>query len=508
MFDFLKRKNSKTKTGYTSASSYRALHLESLENREMLSVAPLTYDLLLREPDYLQSNWFEPLEERAVPVITEYAIENEWIIQLSQESLKNLYSVSKAAKYLDDYGVTVISGLGSPGTLQVRVDRNSAELQEEILAGISGLEYWQQNHIVVTSSVTDEVNDPYANRQWHLDQIDTLSAWEKTKGKDVNNESVVVAVIDTGVQINHPDLQANIWINPGETAGDGIDNDGNGFIDDVHGWNTYDNNSNVMDNTGHGTHMAGIIGAVGNNGIGATGVAPDIKLLPIKTGGATLSVNAIIAGINYVIKLKTEFGINICAINASFGSFGIDTAERTAIIAAGNAGIMFIAGAGNNWTDIDLKPFSPAYNNDLTNVISVAATDENDLLCSFSNYGTNSVDLSAPGMAVWATSLTSTYGSNSGTSDATAVVTGAVALIAAAHPDWTPAQIKEAILSTVDYIPALDGKVKTSGRLNVGDAINYSFDPVAQKPNAPSDLSVLLQTDGSFQLKWKDNSKN
>ncbi|MDR0705002.1 MAG: S8 family serine peptidase, partial [Planctomycetaceae bacterium] len=458
-----------------SVPSRRALSFESLENREMLSVAPLLYPV----QDYLQSDWFEQLEinSDSATMETEGIIENEWIVQLSQDSLKIITSVSKAADYLDDYGVTVIGGLGSPGTLRVLVDAHSSELQNEMLVDVDWLEYWQPNYAIISTGVASEVNDPYAGEQWALDTINILPAWNQTKGKDVNNQSVVVAVMDSGVQLNHPDLQANIWTNPNETVANGIDDDGNGFIDDVHGWNIYDNNSDVSDTYGHGTYVAGILGAAGNNRIGVTGVAPDIKILPIKVGSNLFSTSAVIAGINYLIKLKTEFSINICAITASFGSFGISAAERTSIIAAGNVGIMFIAAAGNDNTDTDLKLVYPAGNNDLDNVISVAATDINDLLCSFSNYGTNSVDLAAPGSNVWGTLLTSSYGSTWGTSYSTPLVTGAVALLAAAHPDWTPAQIKEAILETVDYIPALDGKVKTSGRLNIGDAINYSFNP-------------------------------
>jgi subtilisin family serine protease len=220
MFDFLFHKGSKMKVGSKSAPVRRALNFESLENRELLSVAPLTYDLLSREPDYLQSNWFEQLEERTISatIETDGIIENEWLIQFNQESLKQLYSVSKAADYLDDYGVTVICGLGSPGTLQVRVNADSISLQNKVLAGISGLEYWEPNYAIVSNSVADEVNDTYADRQWYLDTINVLPAWEKTQG-----ESVVVAVIDSGIQLDHPDLQANVWTNLDEIPDNGLD---------------------------------------------------------------------------------------------------------------------------------------------------------------------------------------------------------------------------------------------------------------------------------------------
>jgi subtilisin family serine protease len=406
MFEFLTRQGSKTKTGDQSVPVRRVLGFESLENREMLSVGPLLpsdFPLLSGFQDYRQSNWFEQLEVNSDSRTTEAEgiVENEWIIQLKQESLKNLYSVSKAADYFDDYGVTVIGGLGSPGTLHVKIDSAVSELQNDIFAGISSLEYYEQNYTVVSAGVSDVVNDTYADRQWYLDTINVLSAWEKTKGA-----GVVVAVIDSGIQLDHPDLQANIWTNPNETAGNDIDDDGNGFIDDIHGWDMNFNNSDVSDTAGHGTKMAGIIGALGNNEIGVVGVAPDVQILPIKAGtNGTISGTAVIKGINYLIKLKTEYGINICAINASFGGYRISSIYRATIMAAGNVGVMVIAATGNDASDNDLKPVDPASNNDLNNVISVAATDENDLLCSYSNYGNISVDLAAPGDITVGTSI-------------------------------------------------------------------------------------------------------
>jgi subtilisin family serine protease len=520
-FDFVFVVPSKKMQKQNPVYTWRTLHLESLENREMLSVGPLLpsdFPLLSGFQDYRQSNWFEQLEVNSDSVTTETEgiVENEWIIQLKQESLKNLYSVSKAAEYLDDYGITVLGGLGSPGTLHVRVDVNSPELQNEILSGISGLEYWEQNYTIVSNGVAEEVNDTYADRQWYLDTINVLPAWEKVQG-----ETVVVAVIDSGIQLDHPDLQTNIWTNLNETPGDGIDNDGNGFIDDIHGWNTAFNNADIVDLHGHGTFIAGVIGAVGNNKTGIIGIAPNVQILPINAGpDGYFSTTATISAINYIIKLKTEYNINIRVINASFGrTAGIFwntdpvQAEREAIRAAGDAGIVFVAGAGNNASNNDILPFSPANNNDLDNVISVAATDENDLLSSFSNYGVNSVDLAAPGSHIFTTVPFNYYNGlylwQSGTSMATPMVTATVALLASLHPDWTPAQIKAAILDTVDPLPSLEGKVKTGGRLNVGDAVTQSLLPPSQlTPKAPSDLSVIQQTNGNFTFKWNDNSKN
>ncbi|MDR0337952.1 MAG: S8 family serine peptidase, partial [Planctomycetaceae bacterium] len=492
----------KKKTTPEYACRCRTLHLESLENREMLSVGPLLYSL---QQDYLQSNWFEQLEENPIVPESEGIIENEWIVQIKQESLKNLSSVSKAADYLDDYGVTVLGGLGSLGTLHVRIDVDSPELQNEILSGISSLEYYEQNYAVALNSVADVVNDPIANAQWYLDTINVLPAWEETTG-----EGVVVVVIDSGLDIDHPDLQANVWTNQGETPGNGIDDDGNGFIDDVHGLDTVSTSSNnITDTMGHGTKISGIIGAVGDNNIGITGIAPSVTILPINVswGGTFVSGN-IIRAINYAIMLKTEYGVNIKVINASFGSNS--TALKMAVTAAGAAGIVIVAGAGNGASNNDIIPFYPSSHNDLENVISVAATDKNDLLCSFSNYGINSVDLAAPGSDLCSTSPEGSYSYLIfGTSHATPMVTATVALLAALHPNWTPAEIKAAILDTVDPLPSLDGKVKTGGRLNVGDAITQSLLPPEQlKPKAPSDLSVTQQTNGDFTFKWKDNSKN
>ncbi|MDR2641522.1 MAG: S8 family serine peptidase, partial [Planctomycetaceae bacterium] len=290
-----------------------------MENKEMLSVAPLLYLTLSPDQDYLQSNWFEQLEINSEPVTTEAEgiVENEWIVQLNQESLKKLYSVSKAADYFDDYGVTVIGGLGSPGTLLIRMDASSSELQNEILSGITYLDSWEPNAVFTSTGVAGVVNDPLVKQQWYLDTINVLPAWEQTKG-----EGVVVAVIDSGIQLDHPDLQANIWTNPNEIAGNGIDDDDNGFIDDIHGWNTEQNNNIVQDTTGHGTKVSGIIGAVDNN-IGVVGIAPNVQILPVKTNSNGYHKSSMdIAAINYIIKLKVENNINIRVINASFGFTG------------------------------------------------------------------------------------------------------------------------------------------------------------------------------------------
>lgn len=245
----------------------------------MLSVAPLTY-LISSQTESEVISWFDQLEDNSIYETENTGnVENEWIIQLNQDALNTLTSVSKVADYLNDYGVTVLAGLGLPGLLHVRMNADTPELQYEILAGISGLDYWEQNYVANSNSVTEEVNDLFAELQWYLDTINILPAWEKTTG-----EGVVVAVLDSGIQLDHPDLQANIWTNPKEIPDNGIDDDGDGLIDDIHGWDMNSRTSDISDNTGHGTQVAGIIGAVGNNNIGITGIAPNVQILPVKVG--------------------------------------------------------------------------------------------------------------------------------------------------------------------------------------------------------------------------------
>ena len=518
----------------------RHLGFELLENRELLSVAPLTY---LPTQDYHDSNWFEQIEKNQPntdTLETAGVVENEWIIRLKEESLRQLYSVTAAAEYLDDYGVTVIGGLGAAGTLHVRMEGGTAEQQQEILTGLDCIESWSQNYTVTTAAVADEVNDPDVMRQWYLDQINVLPAWEKTRG-----EGVVIAVIDTGIQLDHRDLRENIWVNPGEIAGNGFDDEGNGLIDDVNGWNSRLGNNDVYDSVdeGHGTKVSSVIACAGNNATDSIGIAHEATILPIRAGDSTgFRVHDILEGINYAIMLKTEYGVNIRAINLSISQVHADSIYTPYFEAADKAGIMIVVSSGNDGSDNDLLLGSQGvvinsgndaenpdqlfslesgtiggrpvqYNNQFDNVIVVAATDRNDSLSSFSNYGGISVDLAAPGDGIWVPNMEGFNAgeggfSTWGTSMAAPMVTSAVALLAAVHPDWSPAQIKEAILATVDVFPSLEGKVSTGGRLNVGNAVNFDPTVYDRAPETPSVLFVKERPDHSLQLSWKDNSRN
>ncbi|TNJ32893.1 S8 family peptidase [Arenimonas terrae] len=302
--------------------------------------------------------------------------------------------------------------------------------------------------------------------------------WAKIGGTDCSN--VVIGVIDEGYMYNHADLAANAFKNPGDSTFDGVDNDGNGLVDDVYGWDFDGNNNSVFDGTGddHGTHVAGTIGGVGGNGVGVAGVCWNVKLMGAKflgnRGGTT--ANAVKA-VDYFTDLKVDQGLNIVATNNSWGGGGFSQALLDAINRANAAGILFVAAAGNSGANNDTTASYPS-NYNAPNVIAVAALTSTGALASYSQYGATTVDLGAPGSGIWSTvpvasgkgknaTVTSGYSSYSGTSMATPHVTGAVALYAARNPGASAAQIKAAILGSTTPTPSLSGKTVTGGRLNV-----------------------------------------
>jgi subtilisin family serine protease len=285
------------------------------------------------------------------------------------------------------------------------------------------------------------------------------------------SRSVYVGVIDEGIQFEHPDLKANVWTNLFDVA-DGVDNDGNGYVDDVHGWDFDGRDNSIYDGgtrgnlDNHGTHVAGTIGAE-SNGSGVVGMNWNVTLISAKflgrRGGTT--ANAIKA-VDYITDLKTRHGLNIVATNNSWGGGGFSQGLSDAIGRANSANILFIAAAGNSGTNNDATASYPA-NYQLPNVIAVAAIDRDGKLASFSQYGATKVHLGAPGVSVFSTTAYNTYSSYSGTSMATPHVTGAAALYASTHPGAAAAAIKTHILSSAVQTPSLVGKTVTGGRLNV-----------------------------------------
>lgn len=298
--------------------------------------------------------------------------------------------------------------------------------------------------------------------------IDAPEAWDIQTG----SPNVVVAVIDTG-RYNHVDLLPNVWTNPGEIAGNGIDDDGNGYIDDVNGWNFYGNNNVLYGSDAcsdaHGTHTAGTIGAVGNNGTGVVGVNWNVGIMSLKfLGGAGCSgttANAILA-VHYAANNGAYLTSN------SWGGGGFSQALKDAIDASG---ILFMAAAGNGGADgigdnNDITPFYPA-SYASANIISVASTTSTDSRSGFSNYGATSVDLGAPGSSILSTTPNNTYTSYNGASMATPHVSVVAALLYAEFPGITTADVKCRILNSVDPIPALAGVTVTGGRLNAYKAL-------------------------------------
>ena len=316
-------------------------------------------------------------------------------------------------------------------------------------------------------------NDVRFGELYGMQKISAPAAWDLTTGSQQN----VVAVIDTGIKYTHEDLAANMWTNAGEIAGNGIDDDGNGFVDDVYGYDFFYNDSDPLDENGHGTHVAGTIGAVGNNNLGVVGVNWTVRLMAIKiysaSGNGTTSA-MLINAYNYV-RMMRERGVNIRVTNNSYGgcdeACSYDQATKDAIDALGNANVLQVFAAGNNGQNVETTPFYPgSYTS--PSILSVAASDSNDNKASFSNYGTTGVDVAAPGVSILSTVRTSAnYGTLSGTSMASPHTAGAAALLAAQNPNLSAASLKATLMNSVDVLSNWNGIVKTGGRINVSRAL-------------------------------------
>ncbi len=330
---------------------------------------------------------------------------------------------------------------------------------------------------------------------------DVSDAWSVTQG----SPDTVIAILDTGVDLSHPDLTASFWSNPGETAANGIDDDGNGYVDDMVGYDFLANDPSPQDDTvGHGSHVAGIAGAAANNSIGGAGVCPACKLMILRAGNddgfpRTSEVDAIVYAV--------ENGADV--INMSLGGPVWSKIEREALAWAGNSGVLVVVSAGNESRDNDQLiwtqrgPVAPSFpaSYDLPNIISVAASNDLDQYgyftgcdaagggakCSFTNWGHTSTDLAAPGVDIFSTYLSGGYATLNGTSMAAPFVTGVAALVISNHPGYTPQQTRNAILNSVDHRQDLAGGFTlTSGRLNALKALTAST-----SSNAP-------QTDGTM----------
>ncbi len=332
-------------------------------------------------------------------------------------------------------------------------------------------------------------NDPYFTNSSLWNMYGDASTPKNAYGSQVaeawaagrrGSSTSVVALIDGGVDISHADLNANIWRNPGEIAGNGVDDDANGYVDDVSGWDFANNDKTVYDSgdDGHGTHVAGTLGAVGNNGVGVAGVCWQVKILPCKflgsSGGSTSNA---VAALNYLVALKQRYNLKIVAVNNSWGSGTYSQTLHDAVIRAAKAGILTVATAGNSNANTDNTPRYPACLNttvatstetaaSFDGVVSVASSNVSGAKSSFSSYGKTSCDLFAPGENVWSTLPGNAYGTMSGTSMAAPHVTGAATLYASTRSTATASSIRSALFSTLVKSKTYATYVSQGGRLN------------------------------------------
>jgi uncharacterized repeat protein (TIGR01451 family) len=415
-------------------------------------------------------------------------------------------------------GLEIVRGL--------RLARVPAAETESALAALRArpdVLYAEPNYVRRKLSVP---NDPRYAEQWSLKNanrfgggdgadIDAEQAWDITKG----DRSVVVGIVDEGIDINHTDLQPNVWANTGEVPGNGIDDDGNGYVDDVHGWDFFHNDASVYDGApgevgidatdAHGTHVAGIVGATGNNAIGVAGINWQVGLMPLKILGtesesqAPSSVLLTVRAYAYAKAMRDLYvssggtkGANVRVLNNSYGGIGRSQAELDAIHALNDSGILFVVAAGNDNTSNDQSPVYPA-NYDSPNVITVAATDQTDVLANFSNYGRTTVHMSAPGVGILSTTPGNTYDFASGTSMASPHVAGVAALLCAKRPEITVARLRSALLLSGEFTSFLGFNTVTGRRLNAQFALQNLDDADTTPPAAPSNL----RADGS-DIRW------
>lgn len=382
------------------------------------------------------------------------------------------------------------------------------------------VEYAEPNYIKYKSMTIP--NDPLFGHQWGL--RNTGAFFSGTPGADIKaadvwdistgDAAVVVAVLDTGIDYTHPDLSGNIWRNPGEAdCSDGEDDDLNGFVDDCRGWDFVSNTNDPMDDDidGHGTHVSGIAGAVGNNTTGISGLMWRTRLMPLKfigyqsDGDYYGDVAGEIAAIDYAVAMKKK-GINVTVINASFAGPQFSHAEYDAIRSARDAGILVSAAAGNDGLNQDVHPYYPA-SFDLDNIISVAASSPRDQRATFTNYGPNSVHVAAPGEFIMSTvpfTVNSDgYATYDGTSMSTAYVSGLAGLLASFYNGlqntlFDYSQVRATIFKYVDVRDTLEGFIETGGRINAYRALSSLL--------RPTELRVTDRSSSGVHLLWDDNA--
>ncbi len=362
-----------------------------------------------------------------------------------------------------------------------------------------------------------ESNDPDFSKLWGLKNvgqkdpkgqvgvagvdIDAVKAWDITTGSD----KMVVAVIDTGIDYNHPDLKENLWTNEAEANGQaGVDDDGNGVVDDIHGYNAITGKGDSQDDQGHGSHCAGTIGGRGDNGVGVVGVNWNVKLMGVKfldaNGSGTLD-NALKA-IDYATKMGAKVMSN------SWGGGRFSQTLMDAVKRSNEAGALFVAAAGNDGSNNDGTPTYPA-SFDVPNVLTVAAVDNRGGMASFSNYGKKTVHVGAPGVNIYS-STGGSYESMSGTSMATPHVAGVAALVWSHEPQMTGLELKQRLIQTSRPLASLKGRIKSGGLVNAYNALVNQEQPpdlddpshwASQPASVTSVIPYLPKTNETYNVK-------
>lgn len=378
---------------------------------------------------------------------------------------------------------------GGEEILHLRLDSETPEAMERALERLA------QDPAVayaVTNDIVTEFTDPVlpndlTPQQYGPLNISAPQAWAERSGSRA--EAPLIAVIDSGIDYTHPDLAANVWTNPNEIPGNGIDDDGNGVIDDVHGFNAARKTGDPMDDGSHGTHVSGTVGAVGNNGLGVTGVAWQANLVGAKflEKGYGDTADAI-AALTYADSIGARVTQNSWG-GSNYNQALLDTLAASPAI--------HICAAGNSAQNSDVQPAYPAAY-PLDNIIAVAATGIDDQLGKFSNYGVGSVDLAAPGVEILSTVPGGGTGMKSGTSMAAPHVSGAVSLILEKFPNLSNKELKDRLLFSVDRLPHLQDKLVSGGRLNLASALET--DELA--PGAPSSLRGKALGPETVALSW------
>lgn len=463
---------------------------------------------------------FEPLEDRSM---LSTFIPGEVLIQYDtsvDSATRTNARAQVAGNLLEQIHTNTMKACGQGVMERIALGKGvSLPDAMERLSKSPGVRYAEPNWVYTPSDVSNDTH--YLNSNlWGMYSDDSPAAVgpagttnqygsqaeEAWNNGFLGSNSVYIGVIDEGIQYTHPDLAANVWTNPFDPI-DGVDNDGNGRIDDSQGWDFFSNDRTVYDGTGddHATHVAGTIGGKGGNGAGVAGVNWNVTMISTKFLGASGgSTSGAVQALDYLTDLKTRHGLNIVATNNSWGGGGFSQSLLDAITRAANQGILFIAAAGNSGSNNDAAAFYPS-NYDTTAgagydaVIAVASITSSGTRSSFSSYGATTVDLGAPGSTIYSTLPTSTYGAYSGTSMATPHVAGAIALYAAAHPGATALQMRNALLSNTTATSSLAGITVTGGRLDVSKLMGA---PAALPGLSISDVSVTEGNSGSVSANF------